>query len=97
MAVPRDRPARAALSVGSRSSPGALRAPGDEVVTHLEAAEGQVTALMCAEIVPQRCHRLYLADAATARGWSVVHIIDRNRVQPHVLSPLAAVEGGRVA
>ncbi len=39
------------------------------------AAERHV-ALMCAEPMPWRCHRLLISNALTARGWSVRHILD---------------------
>jgi uncharacterized protein (DUF488 family) len=41
------------------------------------------TALMCAESVWWRCHRRLIADALTARGWDVVHLMPDGRLQPH--------------
>jgi len=57
------------------------------------AAEG-VTALMCAEAVPWRCHRQLVADALVAGGHEVAHIIGRGEVRPHVLNPAARVGPG---
>ncbi len=53
-------------------------------------------ALMCAEAVPWRCHRSLVADALTARGDTVLHIMGPGKVQPHTLTPWARVDGGRV-
>jgi uncharacterized protein (DUF488 family) len=53
-------------------------------------------AIMCAEAVPWRCHRSLIADALTARGTGVMHIMGPGRSQPHTLTPFARVEGTRV-
>jgi uncharacterized protein (DUF488 family) len=60
------------------------------------AAASRVT-VMCAEAVPWRCHRSLLADALVARGVEVRHITGTSAPSPHVLTPFARVEGGRVA
>lgn len=63
----------------------------------LELAGRHPLAVMCAERVPWRCHRSMIADALTARGVRVVHILDPERSEPHKLTPWARVEeGGRV-
>jgi hypothetical protein len=59
-------------------------------------AQGRV-GLMCAEAVPWRCHRSLVADALTARGAHVEHIIGSLRSTPHHLTPFAKVEGARVS
>lgn len=53
-------------------------------------------ALVCAEAVPWRCHRSLIADALTARGVAVRHIMSRKTARPHKLSPMARARGGRV-
>ena len=58
-------------------------------------AQGNV-ALMCAEAVPWRCHRSLVADALTARGAHVEHIISSRRSTPHQLTPFAEVKSGRI-
>jgi 3-methyladenine DNA glycosylase/8-oxoguanine DNA glycosylase len=60
------------------------------------SAKGRV-ALMCAEAVPWRCHRSLVADALTARGAHVEHLIDSARSTRHHLTPFAKVEGARVS
>jgi uncharacterized protein (DUF488 family) len=44
-------------------------------------------AVMCAETVWWRCHRMLVADALLLRGASVVHLLDVGRRQPHRLHP----------
>ena len=44
------------------------------------------TAIMCAEAVPWRCHRLLISDALVARGVEVRHILGPAPAQPHVLT-----------
>lgn len=58
------------------------------------AAERRTT-VMCAEAVPWRCHRNLIADAATARGCEVRHIMDAG-VTVHQLTSFASVEDGDV-
>jgi len=42
-------------------------------------ASGAPTAFICAELLPWRCHRRFIAGALQARGWRVIHIIDADR------------------
>jgi uncharacterized protein (DUF488 family) len=53
-------------------------------------------AIMCAEAVPWRCHRSLIADALTARGIRVDHIMSMKRSQGHSLTPFARVQGRRI-
>jgi uncharacterized protein (DUF488 family) len=53
-------------------------------------------AVMCAEAVPWRCHRSLIADALTARGIPVIHIMSPAHSQPHVMTSFAHVAGARV-
>jgi len=57
---------------------------------------GRRTAIMCAESVPWRCHRSLIADALTVRGIAVEHIMSPTKVNAHILTSFARVEGGRV-
>lgn len=63
----------------------------------LDLAHRERVVIMCAEAVPWRCHRSLIADALTARGVEVRHIIGPGRENIHRLAPYARVEGGRVA
>jgi uncharacterized protein (DUF488 family) len=59
-------------------------------------AEGEPTAIMCAEAVPWRCHRSLISDALAAREFAVEHVIGPGPSQPHALTRFARVEGARV-
>ncbi|MFO7992101.1 MAG: DUF488 domain-containing protein [Thermoplasmata archaeon] len=39
-----------------------------------ELAEEGVTAIMCLEKDPMRCHRRFIAERLAERGWEVIHI-----------------------
>jgi uncharacterized protein (DUF488 family) len=41
-----------------------------------EIARSRKTAIMCAEKLPFRCHRRYIAKKLAAEGWKVIHIIN---------------------
>lgn len=51
-------------------------------------------ALMCEEIAPWRCHRALIADALTARGLTVRHILTGVRFQTHKSGSWAEPEVG---
>ena len=60
------------------------------------ASGERLTAILCAEGVPWRCHRQLIADALAARGVEVRHILGPNRAEAHRLNPAALVspDGG---
>jgi uncharacterized protein (DUF488 family) len=60
------------------------------------AAQIERTAIMCAEAVPWRCHRLLIADALTVRGIQVRHILSACRIKTHVVTKMAQVDGIRI-
>jgi hypothetical protein len=62
----------------------------------LELAARKRCAIMCAEAVPWRCHRSLIADALTARGVPVEHIMSPGKRGVHRLTPFARVRGKRV-
>ena len=62
----------------------------------LAVAAKRPTAIMCAEAVPWRCHRSMIADALTARGVAVRHIMSPTNARLHKLNPMAKVNGTRV-
>ena len=59
-------------------------------------ADSQRVCIMCAEAVPWRCHRSLIADALTARGLQVRHILSVSAGKPHTLTPFAQLDGTRV-
>jgi len=73
-----------------------LTAEFERSVAKVEAlAASQRIALMCAEAVPERCHRRLLADALSVRGWPVWHVLD-DGCSPHRLTPFARPSGIRI-
>jgi uncharacterized protein (DUF488 family) len=62
----------------------------------VELAEQKSTAIMCAEAVPWRCHRSLIADALIVRGFEVQDIMSATNAKPHVLNPMAKVEGRQI-
>jgi uncharacterized protein (DUF488 family) len=75
-----------------------MQTPEFEVAlrTLLDVAEGGRTAIMCAEGVPWHCHRSLIADALTARGVAVVHLVGGGE-REHTLTAGALVEGKSVS
>jgi len=57
----------------------------------LKVAEEHRVALMCAEKLYFRCHRMLLSDALVAKGAEVVHIVEPGRHTHHRLSSAARV------
>jgi len=51
----------------------------------LTVVKGKHAAVMCAEIVPFRCHRRYVAEELVKRGFPVIHIYNKERLQEHKL------------
>lgn len=62
----------------------------------IDVAEREVTAIMCAEAVPWRCHRSLIGDALLIRGFEVTDIFTQKKASPHKLTPFARVEGGKI-
>jgi uncharacterized protein (DUF488 family) len=65
-----------------------------ERAVHL--AQTTMSALLCAEAVPWRCHRSLVADALLVRGIHVEQIIDGGKPTEHKLTPFARVRGTRI-
>jgi uncharacterized protein (DUF488 family) len=61
-----------------------------------EAVSVQRTAIMCAEGLWWQCHRRLASDHLTSNGVGVEHIMPDGRLKPHVLTPGAVVENGRI-
>ena len=52
--------------------------------------------IMCAERLPQRCHRSLIADYLTLQGLHVFHLIDGDGKREHQLSPELRRESARL-
>jgi uncharacterized protein (DUF488 family) len=55
-----------------------------------------ITAILCAERSPERCHRKLIADYLTLRGVEVVHLLDRDDAHVHQLSVEARRESAQL-
>jgi uncharacterized protein (DUF488 family) len=62
----------------------------------IDLAAKKRTAIMCAEALPQQCHRRIIADALLARGWTVKHLLSPKRIEDHKLTDFARVAGEQV-
>lgn len=54
------------------------------------------TAFMCAEKLPESCHRSLIADHLALQGVTVVHLIGPSERREHELSPSARTESGKL-
>ncbi|MEO8691285.1 MAG: DUF488 domain-containing protein [Candidatus Saccharimonas sp.] len=59
----------------------------------IQLSKSNVTAIMCAEAVPWRCHRSLVSDALLVRDIPVCEIISKTSVREHKLTPFAVVDG----
>lgn len=62
----------------------------------VERAEKQNTAIMCAELLYFRCHRMLVSDYLVSRGHRVLHIQDEKPPREHVLSRDARIADGKL-
>ena len=63
----------------------------------ISAATHEPVVIMCAEAVPWRCHRSLIADALTARGYRVEHIMSATTADLHKMTSFAVVDGPSVS
>lgn len=61
-----------------------------------ELAKEYISAIMCAEGVPWRCHRSLIADALSLHKWKVMHILNKTSVKLHVLTSFLHVKNGEL-
>ncbi|HYM82024.1 MAG TPA: DUF488 domain-containing protein [Candidatus Limnocylindria bacterium] len=62
----------------------------------MRMAERERVVILCAEADPAHCHRSLIADALTARGVMVEHLLDPSRRIEHAVTRGAVIEGARV-
>jgi len=68
----------------------------NELDSLIEAAAGETTAILCAEALPWRCHRLLVSDGLLALKIEVRHILGPGNVRPHRLTRFGRIAGGCV-
>jgi uncharacterized protein (DUF488 family) len=62
----------------------------------IERAEKQRTAIMCAELLYFRCHRMLVSDYLVSRGHKVLHIQDEKPPKEHALMRDARIVDGKL-
>jgi|SRR5436190_9541464 len=62
----------------------------------LQLAAGKRIAIMCAEALYFRCHRMLVSDFLAAHGHEVLHILDKKAPRAHMLMGEAQMIGGRL-
>jgi uncharacterized protein (DUF488 family) len=62
----------------------------------MERAKKSHTAIMCAEQLYFRCHRMLVSDYLVAHGHTVLHIMNEKPPKAHALTKEARVIDGRV-
>jgi len=62
----------------------------------LKLSEKTNTAIMCAELLYFRCHRMLVSDYLVAHGHRVLHILDEKPPKEHALTKDARVIDGRL-
>jgi uncharacterized protein (DUF488 family) len=62
----------------------------------VERAEKASTAIMCAELLYFRCHRMLVSDYLVSQGHTVLHIQDEKPPKPHALTKEARVIEGQL-
>jgi uncharacterized protein (DUF488 family) len=53
-------------------------------------------ALMCAEVLPWRCHRSLIGDALLLKGLIVKDILNGKTIRSHLMTPWAVVNGSTI-
>ena len=62
----------------------------------LQLAAARRVAIMCAEALYFRCHRMLVSDFLAAHGNEVLHILDKKAPRPHTLMEEARMVDGRL-
>jgi uncharacterized protein (DUF488 family) len=62
----------------------------------IDIASADKVALMCAEVLPWKCHRSLLSDALVVRSVTVEHILSLTKKYPHRITPWAQIEGQKI-
>ena len=99
----------AVLAVGERAAAPALEAELRGYADYMETdsfrraasqlitmASEAPTTILCAERLPEHCHRRLIADYLVLQGLRVIHLIDPGEVREHVLSAEARRESAQL-
>lgn len=61
-----------------------------------QTASEHNSVIMCAENLPEHCHRQLISDYLGLQGMTVRHIVDRDTCRQHVIHPGARLDGDRI-
>ncbi|MEO6455895.1 MAG: DUF488 domain-containing protein [Ginsengibacter sp.] len=67
-----------------------------EIINLQEMALQQPTVYMCSEAVWSRCHRSLVSDYLKWEGWTVLHIMAKNKVEEHPYTSAAKIVNGKL-
>jgi uncharacterized protein (DUF488 family) len=62
----------------------------------VERAEKRNTAIMCAELLYFRCHRMLVSDYLVSQGHTVLHLLNEKSPKEHALSKDARLAEGKL-
>jgi len=62
----------------------------------MDFAQNKRTVIMCAELLPWRCHRSLIADALLAHSFEIVEIFEVGKSRPHKMTSFAVMQDGKV-
>jgi uncharacterized protein (DUF488 family) len=62
----------------------------------IDLGQRSTVAIMCAEVLPWRCHRSLIGDALLVRGVAVTDILTETTAREHALTRFARVDGLKV-
>ncbi|MEW5819804.1 MAG: DUF488 domain-containing protein [Cyanobacteriota bacterium] len=62
----------------------------------IELSKNNILCLMCAESLPENCHRNFISDFLTIKNIDVTHVIDKYINIPHSLNSLAIFTHNRL-
>lgn len=62
----------------------------------IDYANKKITAIMCAEAVPFRCHRSLIGDALLVKGFEVIDIYSITNSRTHALTDFAKIRRGKI-
>ncbi|MBA2410527.1 MAG: DUF488 domain-containing protein [Gammaproteobacteria bacterium] len=92
--APRDNSPHIALAVGVRGFADHMQSARFQTATDellLLAQQASKVAVMCAEKMPEHCHRWLLADYLTMGGNPDTHLLDRDLTREHSISMNARI------
>lgn len=69
---------------------------GNAIMKLEQIANEKNTAYMCSEAVWWRCHRSMISDCLKVKGWTVLHIMGKEKVQEHPYTQPARIVKGHL-